>query len=155
MKKVILFLSLILILCCKSSQEGIYKGDIYIKLINFGSMYGASKEKVYELKEQLKGSDTLIKNESDKIFVRYFKNLEKHNLLEKPYFKLKLPHGEIINVYTEEEEYLKLEVLLKGMDRDKEKIEVEFQGDKKEEGIFYASKLLTINKVAGKTDWKK
>ena len=153
MKNAILFLGLIL--CCKGSEGEIYKGDIYIKLIDFGSIYGASKEKVYELKEQLKGSDTLIKNESDKIFVRHFKNLVKHKLLEKPYFKLKLSDGEIINVYTEEEEYSKLEALLKGMDRDKEKIEVEFQGDKKEEGIFYASKLLAINKVAGKTDWKK
>jgi len=156
MKKIILLILSIIILSCNYKDEfETINGDIYIKLIDFGSMYGASQERIDELKLKLNNSDNLKENKSDDIFINYFNSLIKHNLLEKPYFKLKLYDGEIINVFAEESEYLKLKELLDDLDRDKEKIIVKFKSQKKEKGIYYAEKILSIKKLPGKTDWEK
>lgn len=57
----------------------------------------------------------------------------------------------------------KLEKELKGFDKEKERINLKFEGIKKsdgffteiEEAIYYANKITFVEKIPGETDWDK
>jgi hypothetical protein len=69
-------------------------------------------------------------------------------------------------LYTTKTEYSKLQKILENFDKYKEKIKVEFKGNKISDGVFdsdgifdqpiyLADKIISIEKTEGKTEWKK
>lgn len=156
MKKILLY-TLVSCIClsCNKDKSVVIEGEIYIKLIDFGSMYGASKERIKELKQSLNVPIDSIKNESDKVFISYFNNLVKHGLLEEPYFKLKIKNQEIINVFSNEDDFLRIKEMTKNLNRSKEKIIIQFKGTKKEDKIYFANEIISIKKIKGETQWDK
>ena len=140
----------IVIINCPTKKD--VKGEVYIKLIDFGSMYGQPTADINEFKNKFEKEKDL----SDKAEIKYFQILIENGLIDKPYFKLKLLNNrDIVNVFCSEAEYLNIKPLLDNLNKSKEKIIVEFNGIKKGDNIYYASKLISFEKVQGKTEWKK
>lgn len=156
MRKIIVLSVLILSFNCreKSKNDNVIKGDIFIKLIDFGSLYGASDQEISDFKKSLVLSEQ-TDNENEKAVQEYFKTLLKYDLLDKPYFKLKINENEIINVYTNESEFNKIKKYIDDFNKDTEKIEVAFSGSKKERNIYVANNIISVEKKWGKTDWAK
>lgn len=155
MKK-ILFVFIVLLLSCNTNNNKIVEGYIYVKLIDLQNLKGASDEQLENFRIKIQDS-AIIKtlNQDDKELWDYYKYLFKHDLADKPFFKLKLSNDSIINVFTNEKEYLQIKDDLENLDRDKEKIYVKFKGKEKEKGIYYTDNILTFEKQEGQTDWDK
>ena len=154
MKVILIGIILFCASCTQLKSNKMYEGEVYIKLIDIGSLYGAPKEMVEKVKHATAKDNTITEGKKDEIR-GYFKLLIKHDLLEKSYFKMKLFEREIVNVFVNETNYLKIKPLIDNLNRDEEKIKVKFRGDKKEKDIYFANEIISINKVKGKTDWKK
>ncbi len=164
---ILILLAVVSISCKKVNNKNIFQGDIYIKLIDFHDIiYGLSDEKLSEFEKELKNPNQNEYSESEMKLSEYFKILIKHDLYKKPHFKLKTNEDEIINVYTNEAEYAKLEKELKNFDKDIEKITVKFKGNKIQndivdsdnifnQGIYFADKIILVEKTKGVTDWVK
>lgn len=147
------------------SQNESIQGSIYIKLIDIHNISsGWSEDIIKQLKDSINYSNndknrTEFENEG----FDYLKFLVKNNFLYIPRFKLKTDSNKIINVFVDEKEYAKLKKKLKGFDKDKERINLKFEGVKMSDGffkeldeaIYYANKITFVEKVLGETDWKK
>lgn len=157
MKKIkVLILMILIFINCKDKSEEIITGNLYIKLVDLSSLYGLSKDKIDYWKNIVaRSKEEEFSNKNDSIHYNYFKTLIKYDLLEKPCFKLKIFDGEIINVFTSEKEYLKLNNLEKKLNRDSEQIEIKFRGVRKEDNIYYTNDIFYVQKIKGKTDWDK
>ena len=80
--------------------------------------------------------------------------------MHNPHFKLKTSNGKIINVFTTDEEYAKIKTKTENFDKYEEHIVINFEGRKKSEGffdepIYYADKIISVEKFLGESDWKK
>ena len=151
-----LILFLISMSCQNINKNEIIEGEVYIKLIDAVSLYGSSEDFIESSKQKIMDdSDTINLSSSERQIQEYYKSLVKYDLLDKPYFKLKLNNDSIINVFTNEKEYLQIKNDLEKLDRDKEKIYVKFTGEEKENGIYYTDNILAFEKQEGQTDWDK
>ena len=141
---------------CQESKQTI-KGDVYIKLIDFVNLYGSSKEDIKSFKDKViqTKDDNIELSLEDKKLMKYYTFLITNDLLDSPHFKLKINSKKIITVFTNEKEYLKFNNYLKNLDRDKEKIIVEFNGVEKMEGFYFTDNIILVKKISGKTDWHK
>lgn len=155
MKRAIIVIILSFISCNKSNTENVYQGDVYIKLIDVASLYGAPKEMIDKIKNRSTSVGIKISDSIDDENTRYFKRLIKHDLIDKPCFKLKFIDGEIVTVFTNESSYVRVKPLIDSLNRDTEKIIVKFKGIEKERGIFYTDKIISVIKTEGTTDWDK
>lgn len=169
MKKLLTYTSLLLMIisCRTKNNDNIIQGEIFIKLIDVRNVVSnIPDDKLEEVKKSIANADQTNLTESEKKSSNYFKILLEKNLIKKPFFKLKISSGKIINVYTTKTEYSKLQKILENFDKYKEKIKVEFEGKKISDGVFdsdgifdqpiyLADKIISIEKTDGKTDWKK
>lgn len=156
-----------IISCRTKNNDNIIQGEIFIKLIDVRNVVSnIPDDKLEEVKKSIANADQTNLTESEKKSSNYFKILLEKNLIKKPFFKLKISSGKIINVYTTKTEYSKLQKILENFDKYKEKIKVEFEGNKISDGVFdsdgifdqpiyLADKIISIEKTDGKTDWKK
>lgn len=166
MKQLFLTLVAIAIFSFKGmSQNESIQGSIYIKLIDIHNISaGWSEDIIKQLKDSINDSNydknrTEFENEGSD----YLKFLVKNNFLYTPRFKLRTDKDKIINVFVDEKEYEKLKKKLKGLDREKERINLKFEGVKMSDGffkelpqaIYYANKITFVEKVSGETDWDK
>lgn len=169
MKQLFFAIILITTLSCKKDekQNEFIEGNIYIKLIDVNNMlYGLPKEDIENFKRDSYSQVNIDNTESERKFIEYQKILIDNNLVQQSHFKLKTNDNKIINVYTNENEYTKLSKHLNDLNREKEKIIVKFEGVKISEGvidednifnkaIYKAKKIISVIKLAGKTDWDK
>jgi hypothetical protein len=144
------------------SQNESIQGYIYVKLIDVHNMFGGLPDKIIKQLSDSINNPNYNKNHT-KFEIQgfeYFKFLIENKFIHKPHFKLKLESGKLINVFVEDREYLKLKKKLKGLEREKERINLKCEGIKKSDGffdeaIYYADKITLVEKVLGETDWKK
>lgn len=154
-------LLLVFVYSCENTVKETFKGDIYITLINVYDVRTlVPEDKILDLKNEIIKFDTIGKSESKIKMNTYFQTLIDHDLFDKPCFQVQFKNDEIINVYIDEAEYSKLSKLLKDLDRYHEKIVIEFEGEKISDGIYdraiySASKIISVDKKPGKTNWKK
>lgn len=165
MKKnfLIVFVSLILFSC---NENEIIQGEIYIKLIDVHNLYGVYERQIEKINLVIDNPNQNQLTSSEKELYKLYEILLNNDLINKPYFKLKLANGELINIYTTESEFTKLKTELDNFDKYKEKIMVKFEGSRISEGvpnseeilrqsIYSANNIIFIEKTVGKTDWKK
>ncbi|WP_299669677.1 hypothetical protein [uncultured Polaribacter sp.] len=169
MKQYLLFtlLTISLISCKRTSVNKTIEGTIYIKLIDLNNVvYGMSNDEIEKIKKEIFNQKKNDFSKSEKSFMEYHKILFKSDLINKPHFKLKTKKGKIINVYTNENEYTKLAKHLRKLNREEEKVIVKFEGVKISDGIFdpdgifdqaifKATKIISVEKTVGKTEWHK
>ncbi|MGZ0016703.1 hypothetical protein [Yeosuana sp. AK3] len=168
MKLILIGIITMTIFSCKvENQKNIIQGDIYIKLIDVNNiLYGLPENKIKEFKKSISNLEQNNFSNSEKKLMEYHKILIDNNLYKNPHFKLKLDSGKIINVYTDNTEYLKLKKELDSFDRDNQKIIVKFEGSKISDGIddpdgnfdkaiYIAKQIISTEKTKGETDWAK
>jgi len=162
MKHTLLFFLILTLLSCKeNNQAQLFEGNIFITLINIYDVNTIRpKDKRDEFRKSIIDFASKGKSESEKEMAKYYKALIDNDLFDKSSFQIKLKSNEIINVYVIDKEYLKLKKELKGLDKDKEQVKVTFEGSKISDGVFNraiysASKIVFLEKTAGKTDWIK
>ncbi len=151
MKKIIVIVLLLNSFSCEKTDKIILEGTVYIKLINVESFYGASKKTINTIKNSYNNNN---QKKGDTIFNLY-STLIKHDLIDKPYFKIKTKDSDILNIYTNESEYQKVKKYLHDLDKDKYKITVKLSCVKKEDDIYFTNDIISVEKEKGKTDWEK
>ena len=145
---------------CGNNPRKAIQGKIYIKLIDVQNFSGFSSKEINWLEDFAYNKDQKEYSSSEKKLVGYYKFLKEQNLVGKPFFKLETDSGEIINVFTNRAEYNKIENELKGLNRDQEEIIVLFRGEKISkgffnEGLYFAKKIISVEKKKGITHWRK
>jgi hypothetical protein len=141
------------------------QGSIYVKLVDVYNISDGLPDDVIIQLDKIIANPNYEKeySEPDKKIGNYYKFLLENKFMHQPHFKLKLESGKIINVFVEKAEYSKLKKVLKGFDREKQKINLKFEGVKKSDGffeeldeaIYYTNKITFLEKISGETDWKK
>jgi hypothetical protein len=153
MRKTIIILMLLNIInasCQNSNEYEKIEGDIYIKLIDLGSLYPLTEN---EIDEKL----ALVKDET---LLNYFNTLKDYDLLDKPFFNLRLNDEKVIKVFTSIKEYQKLAKYnnFKDLDRASEKIRVKLDLKEikiKNETLYFSNNIISTLKVKGITRWSK
>ena len=137
-------------------EEKIIEGELFFKLVDFGTYYGAEEEniaKVEKVLDSLKQVKNLNKN--SKVILDYFELLERNNLLRSPYIFIK--NDSIIkrvflseNAYERFKHFKNSDLLKSG-----EKVEVKLKANEIEENLYFSNTILKVDVVKGKTQWKK
>lgn len=140
---------------CENNTNEVLTGSIYIKLVDLGSLYKASKEDIYSMKEKLDDFQEFNSNESEKLLYKYYKVLFDNNLEDKPYCLIKDESGKTRRVFFSFDSYEEVEKLLSGLDKNKEQINLSLKVEKINEDICFASEIIFIKKIKGKTEWIK
>ncbi|WP_223034905.1 hypothetical protein [Hanstruepera marina] len=149
-----LIIGLLILSCSKNEKE--INGDLYFKLIDIGSFYGADDETIEKFE---KSFDSIrwskIAGKDDLEIIRVFDILKANDLLKSPWINLKTD-SEIKKIYLSELEYEKL----KKFDRNKlitdnKKVELKIKVTELDSGIYYSDKISEIKLIDGKTYWRK
>ncbi|TWO29339.1 hypothetical protein E1J38_014980 [Seonamhaeicola sediminis] len=149
-----LIIGLLILSCSKNEKE--INGDLYFKLIDIGSFYGADDETIEKFE---KSFDSIrwskIAGKDDLEIIRVFDILKANDLLKSPWINLK-KDSEIKKIYLSELEYEKL----KKFDRNKlitdnKKVELKIKVTELDSGIYYSDKISEIKLIDGKTYWRK
>ena len=137
------------------SQE--IEGELYFKLISLGSFYDvpdSTIQKFESMIDSLKGQKNI--SEQDQKLMGMIKTLKENNLINKPFFQLKIDSTQVVTVYASEDEYKKV----KHFDRQRlinenKKVDISLRGRLIEDGIVDCFEILSTEKVDGKTYWRK
>ena len=140
---------------CENHTNETLTGSIFIKLVDLGSLYKASEEDVYSIKEKVDNFQESDSNESEKLLYNYYKVLFDNNLADKPYCLIKDKSGKIQRVFFSLDSYKEVEKLLSGLDKNKEQINLSLKVEKVNEDIYFTNKIIFIRKIKGKTEWVK
>jgi hypothetical protein len=144
-----------------ATVERKFKGDLYFKLISFGSYYYADSISIKKCEQHL---DSLMRLEDENMsaddleFVNYFSALKEQGLIDKPYFELKIDSA-IYTVYTSLPEFDKVKGFKRNdLTKANKKVQIELTGKVLSVGKANIISCSTIDKVKvvdGITYWRK
>jgi len=135
----------------------IIEGDLFFKLINAGSFYGASGESIKAFEHSL---DSLNKLKDAPSHLRdtydYFRLLKENDLIYRPYFQIKTKDKKIASVYVDKDEYKKISKYTKQELRvQNKKLVIKLRGSILQYGIIRCDKIISITEKQGITEWQK
>jgi hypothetical protein len=149
-----LVLLLFVIGCIKKNE--VVEGDLFFKLIDFGSFYAGNDVsiKVFEKKmDSIRWSK--IASEQDLKIIKFIDKLKKNNLLKSPWINLKTKDS-VIKIYFNKTEYNKLKKYNFGdLTKRNRKVKLKLDLELKDTEIYFCNKILSIEEVDGKTEFKK
>ena len=156
MKKIALLVVIGIIVLSCSNKEIELQGDLYFKLIDIGSFYGADDQSIEKFERSLDSLQRINALDEDELeFIRVLDALKANDLIKAPWINLKT-ETDIERIYLSEKEYEKL----KGFDRNElisndKKVELKIVVVEIDSGIYYSDKIAEINLIDGKTYWRK
>ncbi|WP_027420757.1 hypothetical protein [Crocinitomix catalasitica] len=133
------------------------QGELYFKLIDFGSYYGFSDDIIEEFENYV---DSLTKvdviSDNDR-YVRDFTEILKQNdLIYLPYFNLKVDSIHKVKVYLSEKEYKKIQQYNhQELINENQKVTIRLKGEYVHDDIVKCTEIISTDKVEGKTYWRK
>ncbi len=137
-------------------------GELYFKLINFGSFYKVDSIAIEGLSHYLDSLESIHKDSltnGDKEVIDIYNGLIEKGLMDKPSFYLKRDSVTTYLVYIDTTEYKKIEKFsLQELKSENKKVIINLTGEIVNLGILRAIDCKTIDKVDkvdGKTDWTK
>lgn len=152
-KNILIIICAIVIFSCQNNTKKV-KADLSFRSISFASAYGADNT---EFKRLLNDIDSVTKIDSKKLnehgeLLKFYKKLNKHDLLRSPYVFLNFGNDSIMTLYLSENEYSKVKDI-KHIDLFKanKKVVLELEIEKKESNIYYSDNIITISKIDGKS----
>jgi hypothetical protein len=156
MKKTTLTLLIgVLIMSC-SKKEKEFEGDLYFKLIDIGSFYGADDKTIKSFEksfDSIRWSKMAKKNDLE--IIKNFDILKANNLEKSPWINLKT-ESEIKRIYLPEKEYIKLKKYKRNeLITDNKKVHLKIKVREIDSGIYYSKKIMELKLVNGKTYWRK
>src|SRR5690554_413067 len=156
MSKLFLLLTTIFMLISCNSNTKIISGDLYFKQVDWLNYYGANdgdKQEVQELIRALKENNSLRVTE-EKI-VKQHDKLEKLNLLESPYVRIKT-EKDVKVVFMTEDDFEKVkEYRLQDLLESNQKVSLKLEVEKVDDDFFMCKKIIQLHKVSGLTPWEK
>lgn len=155
-KSILLLLTTIFILVSCNLNTEIISGDLYFKQVDWLNYYGANdgnKQEVQELIRALKENNSLSVTE-EKI-VKQHDKLEKLNLLDAPYVRIKT-EKDVKLVFMLEEDFEKVkEYKLQDLLETNQKVSLKIEVEEVSSDVFLCKKIVELQKVSGVTPWEK
>ncbi len=116
-------------------------------------MYGADEleiQKFEDILDSLRRNPKAKKNEIE--LCNYYAKLKKYNLFTSPYINLQIDKDSTLMVYLNEEEYQKVKEYnpadLNGRNK---KVSLKLEIEKKEEAIYVANQIISVEETDGHT----
>lgn len=160
MRRIISILTIfILFTNCQTDRKDTIEGDLYFKLVEFPSFFDAPDSTLTKIENDLKTVNNHTLNKQDKKIYDYLQFLSDKKLLRKPFIRLRQDNGEIKMVFLDTLDYKKIkEYNYNDLENHNKKIRIKAKvSELKYDTItlFESTKLISINKIDGKTYWKK
>lgn len=160
MRNIVTILTILLLINgCKTDDKKTVEGDLYFKLIDFQSHFDAPDSILTKIETDIRtvNKDTL--NAQDKKIYDLLQFVSDKKILRKPFVRLRQDNGEIAMVFLDSIDYIKLEDYNHNdLVRDNKRIRVKAEVSE----LLYDSltayetvKLISVDKLDGKTYWKK
>jgi len=151
----LLFVVLLLIISC--SKGDTIKGDLFFKLVDFGSYYNADDDWIESFEKKMDSvMNTPNVSENWRESYEFIQKLKKNGLIKKPHIYLQLPYDSVVRIYLSGKEYEKVKDFSKSeLQKTGFKVQIELEFEKKDEGLYYSDRIIEVKKVEGKTPWKK
>lgn len=154
-----IFTALILINSCKSENSKVIEGDLYFKIIDFPSFFGAPDSLVSKFETEIKTLNVDTLNEKDREEWGLLKFLYDEKLMAKPFIKLRQDNGEISMIYLDSIDYIKLKDYNRNdLLKENKKIRIKAKVSPIQHDTFHAYinlDSIAIQKIEGKTYWMK
>ncbi len=156
MKRILsIFVFIAAITACSIQKQEI-QGDLYFKLIDFGSFYGADDSTIAKFEKSLE-SIRSNKNASidDLELISFIDLLKKNKLLYAPWINVKT-QSEIVKVFLTEKEYKKLEKFdLNQLEENNKKVELKLLVKKLDDKVYFSDEIAEFKEFDGETYWRK
>src|SRR5690554_4475537 len=156
MKKLILLLITIFILISCNSNTEIISGDLYFKQVDWLNYYrenDSNKQEIQELFQAIKANSSLSITEEK--MVNQYGKLEKLNLLDTPYIRIKT-EKDVKVVFMTEKDFEKVrEYNLQDLLETNQKVNLKLEVEKVDADFFMCKKIIEFHKVSGVTPWEK
>lgn len=163
---ILIGLCLLFGIACESKQEAktddktgltSIKGELHFKLFSLGSYYEIPDsiiQKFESMIDSLKGLENI--SAQDLQLIEMVEVLKENDLINKPFFHLKVDSNQIVTVYLNEKEYEKV----KKFDRqdlinENKKVNISLKGRIISDGLVECHEITSTEKVDGKTYWRK
>src|SRR5690554_5926001 len=147
MKKLILLLITIFILISCNSNTEIISGDLYFKQVDWLNYYrenDSNKQEIQELFQAIKANSSLSITEEK--MVNQYGKLEKLNLLDAPYIRIKT-EKDVKLVFMLEEDFEKVkEYKLQDLLETNQKVSLKIEVEEVSSDVFYVRKSLNFTK---------
>lgn len=159
-----------IIIACRSGHESsvsdaiVIEGDLSFKLLEFGSFYALAdglEDKIFHLIDSLEALPSSTLSEDEQELLRMVNLLKDNNLLFSPSFNLRTDEGNY-RVYLDSQEYDQIKLFKReDLVRENMKIKIRLKGQpvatdlKEAPQLFRCLQILSIEKVPGKTYWRK
>ncbi|MFM2226343.1 MAG: hypothetical protein RJA07_2545 [Bacteroidota bacterium] len=160
MKNILTILAILALMSgCQTDNKKIVEGDLYFKLIDFQGFFDAPDSTLTKIETSINtvNKDTLT--ERDKKIYALLQFMSDKELLRKPFIRLRQDDGEIIMVFLDTSDYNKIkDYNHNDLIRDNKKIRIKAEvSELKYESLaaYKTLKLISIDKIDGKTYWKK
>ena len=142
---------------CQNKNEQIIEGDLFFKLISWGSFHKANKEQILKYEhifDSIENSSNPKKN--DLQLISHFKKLKKINLYTSPYIHIIKKDSSIVTLYMNDNDYKKIEnYKLTVLQNNQKKVSLKVLAEEKEENIFFINDIIDLKLVDGKTLMRK
>jgi len=152
-------LTILLTICsCQTNNNKIVEGDLYFKLIDF-RFFDSPDSVLTKIETSVKtlNKDTLPEQDIKIYYLLEF--MTDKQLLRKPFVRLRLNDGEIIMVFFDINDYEKLkDYNYSDLVRDNKKIRIKaevFELKYDSLTVYETSKLISFDRIDGKTYWQK
>jgi hypothetical protein len=156
MKKLILLLITIFILISCNSNTEIISGDLYFKQVDWLNYYrenDSNKQEIQELFQAIKANSSLSITEEK--MVNQYGKLEKLNLLDTPYIRIKT-EKDVKVVFMTEEDFEKVrEYNLQDLLETNQKVNLKLEVEEVDTDFFMCKQIIEFYKVSGVTPWEK
>lgn len=150
---------LLTISSCQRNNIKTVEGDLYFKLIEFQRFFDAPDSVLTKIETSLKTVDKDTLTEQDKKNYNLLLFMADKQLLRKPFVRLRLDNGEIVMVFLNSNDYEKIkDYNYSDLVRDNKKIRIKADVSELKYDSFTAyesTKLISIDRIDGKTYWKK
>lgn len=150
---------LLTISSCQTNKIKTVEGDLYFKLIDFQRFFDAPDSVLTKIETSLKTVDKDTLTDQDKKNYNLFGFMADKQLLRKPFVRLRLDNGEIVMVFLNNNDYEKMrDYNHSDLVRDNKKIRIKANVSELKYDSFTAyesTKLISIDRIDGKTYWKK
>lgn len=154
-----ILMTLVLISGCQTDNKKTVEGDLYFKLIDFQRFYDAPDSVLTKIETSVKNviKDTLT--EQDKKIYDLLEFMTDKQLLRKPFVRLRQDDGKIVMLFLDKMDYEKIKDYNHHdlvQDNKRIRINAEVSELKYDSLTAYENiKIISVDKIDGKTYWKK
>ena len=144
---------------CETDNKNIVEGDLYFKLIDFTRFFDGTDSTLTKIETSVRTMNKDTLSEQDKIFYDVVQFMIDKKLFRKPYIRLRQNNGKIIMVFLDAADFEKMrDYNQDDLIRDNKKIRIKAEVSelRYDSVIVYETlKLISVDKIDGKTYWKK